>query len=101
PAARVEQRAAGIPRIDRGIGLDHVLERAFPLLVRHARSRAETIPVVSDQSRPNGLPMANTFCPTLRSALAPIGSGGGRRWATVMRSTARSCTGLAPTSVAS
>src|SRR5881628_1290666 len=39
-----------------------------------ARSRAETMPVVSDQSRPNGLPMANTFCPTLRSALLPIGT---------------------------
>jgi hypothetical protein len=32
------------------------------------RSSAETMPVVSVQSRPNGLPMANTFCPTLSLA---------------------------------
>ena len=37
------------------------------------RLSAETIPVVSDQSRPKGLPMANTFCPTLSSALVPFG----------------------------
>jgi hypothetical protein len=66
-----------------------------------SRSRAETMPVVSVQSRPKGLPMAKTFWPTRRSALLPTGSGGGGRPApTPIRSTARSCAGLAPTSAA-
>jgi hypothetical protein len=44
--------------------------------------------------------MANTFCPTLRSPLSPIGNAGGWRSGTRMRSTAMSCAGLAPISLA-
>ena len=72
----------GFTEVDDGTGKPasyDVRSAVSPISWGSARSRAETMPVVSDQSRPNGLPMANTFCPTLRSALAPIGSGGGRR----------------------
>ncbi|SLA66373.1 Uncharacterised protein [Mycobacteroides abscessus subsp. abscessus] len=64
------------------------------------RSSAETMPVVSVQSNPKGLPIANTFCPTLRSALVPTGTAGGRLKPTPILSTAMSCSGLAPTSAA-
>ena len=46
-------------------------------------------------------PMASTFWPTRRSWLVPMGSGIGREVGTRMRSTARSCSGLAPTRSAS
>jgi len=68
-----------------------------PLSACSERSSAEMMPVVSVQSRPNGLPIANTFCPTLRSALVPTGTGGGLLKPTPMRSTAMSCAGLTPT----
>ncbi len=64
------------------------------------RSSAETIPPVSVQSSPNGLPIANTFCPTFRSRLLPTGTGGGRLMPTPIFSTAMSCAGEAPTSAA-
>ena len=41
-----------------------------------SRPNAETTPVVSDWSRPNGLPMANTFWPTCKSFDVPTGTGG-------------------------
>src|SRR6266496_4459490 len=39
------------------------------------RPRALTIPVVRVWSRPKGLPMAKTFCPTCRSALVGVEAG--------------------------
>ena len=37
------------------------------------RPRPETMPVVRVRSRPKGLPMASTFCPTRRPAELPKG----------------------------
>ena len=51
------------------------------------------MPVVSDQSRPKGLPMAKTFWPTRRSVLVPIGIGVSGVRSRGMRRTARSLSG--------
>ena len=66
-----------------------------------SRFSALTTPVVSVWSRPNGLPMANTFWPTIRSRLVPTGIGGSLELGASIFSTARSRSGKAPTSLAS
>ena len=65
-----------------------------------SRPSAETTPVVSVWSRPNGLPIASTVCPTCRSEDEPIGMGGGSAFGAIF-STATSFSGSAPTTVAS
>ena len=74
--ADVEQRPAGVAGIDRGVGLDHVRDRAA-VAGRKAPLSAQMTPVVSVWSSPKGLPMAKTDCPTLRSAEVPTAIGGG------------------------
>jgi len=61
-----------------------------PFSAASDRSKAETMPVVSVQSRPKGLPMAKTFCPTFRSTLVPRGTGAGGLKPTPISRTARS-----------
>jgi hypothetical protein len=61
-----------------------------PLAVGNRRLSALMMPVVSDWSRPNGLPIANTDCPTLRSSDVPMVIGGGNERGSSTRSTARS-----------
>ena len=71
---------------------------AMPGIVRPV---AETIPVVSVWSRPNGLPIANTFWPTIKSALVPTRIFVSLLCAPRIRRTARSNSGAAPTKSAS
>ena len=64
-AARVEQRAAGVAGVDRGVGLQDVADREAVLQRRDlALQRREMTPVVSVRSRPNGLPIATVGSPT-------------------------------------
>jgi hypothetical protein len=72
----------------------------MPLADWISRPSAEMMPVVSVWSKPNGLPMASTVCPTLRSAEVPSESGGNCSLGASMRSTARSFSGAKPTSSA-
>ena len=58
------------------------------------------IPVVSVRSRPNGLPIANTRCPTSRSAELPNTTGTRASGGASIFSTATSVAGSCPTSVA-
>ncbi len=66
-----------------------------------SRPTALMMPVVRVWSSPNGLPMANTFWPTSRSAERPTGMGRSLAAGASMCSTARSFSGAAPTSRAS
>ena len=65
------------------------------------RPRPETMPVVSDRSWPNGLPIASTFWPTRRSVESPNGITVSGVPPGSKRITARSFSGSAPTSAAS
>mmetsp|Transcript_40207 Transcript_40207/g.99655 ORF Transcript_40207/g.99655 Transcript_40207/m.99655 type:complete len:208 (-) Transcript_40207:508-1131(-) len=68
-----------------------------------SRPSAETTPVVSVWSRPNGFPMASTVCPTLSESDEPTTIGGGSctpGFASIF-STARSFSGSMPTTLAS
>ena len=94
----VEQRAAGVAGVDRGVGLDEVGERAALLFDGTERPRAETTPVVTVCSRPNGLPMAMTVSPIIRSR-GRADRRGGQVFAST-RSTARSLSGSTPMSFA-
>ena len=58
------------------------------------------MPVVSVWSRPNGLPIAKTFCPTFRSRLVPTRIGGSFASGAPIRRTARSLSGSTPTTCA-
>ena len=61
-AARVEQRAARVAGIDRGVGLQHVGAALFG--DRQARARVALItPTLTVWPRPNGLPIATTQSP--------------------------------------
>ena len=91
----VEQRTAGVAVIDRCIGLDVVAVRR----VRTSRLSALTIPAETDRPRPSGLPMANTWSPTLSLVLSPhcaAASG----WSALTCTTARSASRDACSSVA-
>eukprot|EP00443_Scrippsiella_acuminata_P100965 CAMPEP_0115739050 /NCGR_PEP_ID=MMETSP0272-20121206/88719_1 /TAXON_ID=71861 /ORGANISM="Scrippsiella trochoidea, Strain CCMP3099" /LENGTH=97 /DNA_ID=CAMNT_0003183543 /DNA_START=172 /DNA_END=465 /DNA_ORIENTATION=+ len=66
-----------------------------------SRPNAETTPVVRVLSRPNGLPMATTLCPTSKSAELPTSTGLNFDCGASTLSTAKSFSGSAPTKVAS
>ncbi len=61
------------------------------------RSSALMMPVVSVWSRPNGLPIASTFCPTWRPDEVPIGTARSFSGGASIRSTAMSWSGSTPT----
>ena len=96
----VDQRAAGVARVDRGVGLQEVGEQRPPALPPPtARPRAESTPVVTVLESPNGLPIATTVSPIRRLALLPSGVAGSPLAATL--STARSASRSEPSTVAS
>ena len=64
------------------------------------RPSALTTPVVSVSSRPNGFPIANTFCPTCSPLLVPTRIGGSFSGGAEILRTARSLSGSTPTTVA-
>ena len=54
----VEQRAAGVAGVDRGVGLDDAGDRRSRRAPGSGAAARETMPVVSVWSRPKGLPIA-------------------------------------------
>ena len=96
-AARRHQRSARIAGIERGVGLDQVVDQAAACCDRSERPSAETTPVVTVDSKPSGLPMAITNWPRLRLLELPSGAAGRvTGWST--RISARSVSGSSPTS---
>ena len=75
------------------------LSTLCPDRVRSVRPRALTIPAVTVQVKPRGLPIATTICPTRSPADCPSVACGNPSAA--RRSTAVSVGGSSPTSVAS
>ena len=79
-AADAHQRAAGVARIDGGVGLDEVLDAALAPARQpvSARPLALTMPEVTVKvsPSPSGLPMASTHSPTRASSLLPSATGG-------------------------
>ena len=51
PAAAVDQRAAAVARVQRGVGLDHVVDQVAVML-RSVRPSALTTPAVTVESKP-------------------------------------------------
>ena len=75
-AARVEQRAAAVAGVDRGVGLDEVVEDV-PFSTGMLRPMAETMPLVTESvNSPSGLPMAIACWPTWIVDESPIGAVG-------------------------
>ena len=70
---------------------------AAPLRVGSDRPRALTTPAVTEPARPSGLPTATTSWPTTSWSASPSSAGGGV--SPEARSTARSDSGSAPTTV--
>ncbi len=71
------------------------LSTRWPVMLRKLRPRALTTPAVTVESKPNGLPMATTSCPTRSSDELPsvaCGSPDASAW-----TTATSVHGSAPT----
>ncbi len=68
----------------------------LPVIALISRPSAEIIPEVMVWSRPNGLPMAKTFCPTSRSSELPIPMGFNMLAGAFICRTARSLSGAAP-----
>ena len=64
-AARVDQRPAGVAGVERGIGLDHVVDQAAVLARAASGPTALTMPAVTVDSKPSGLPMAMAIWPGL------------------------------------
>ena len=60
----IEQGPILITGVDRGVGLNRALDRAPVTRANRAMNPLMT-PVVSVRSKPKGLPMAKTFCPTM------------------------------------
>ena len=99
PAFRIDQRAAGVAHVDRGVGLDEILVAGD--LVEQAeclRPRAETMPIVTVWPTSSGLPMANTTSPT-RSLSLSASVTVGRFWASILM-TATSVFGSVPMTLA-
>ena len=65
-----------------------------------SRPTPETTPVVSVWSRPNGLPIANTFCPTSMVLDRPSGNGRTRPLSSETSSTAISLSSSHPSTLA-
>ena len=72
PTLRVDERASGVARVDRGVGLDHVAEEAAGLVWR-SRCSPETIPRVTlrPPSSASALPIATTSSPTCTLSESP------------------------------
>ena len=73
-ARRVGERAAGVAGVERGVGLDDVLDHpARPPAAggQRAGPSALTTPAVTEPARPSGLPTATTSCPTTSGPRCP------------------------------
>ena len=78
-AFEVEQRAAGVAVVQRGVGLDRAVDREA---VRAPGCRGPaplTMPAVTVPSSPNGLPIATTGSPSRRSRPSRARAAAGRR----------------------
>ena len=101
-AVQVDQRAAGVARVDRGVGLDRGVRSCWCPGRRTRRrcapagSSALTMPLVTVPSRPSGEPIATTCSPTWRSAELPRVAGVRPETPSALI-TARSVTGRVPT----
>ena len=92
-AVEVDQRAAGVAGVDRGVGLDRVDVGAVAGSAARSpavtgRFLALTMPLVTVPDRPSGEPMASTGSPTTTLSELPSGSAG--RFLASTWSTARS-----------
>ena len=74
-AVGVEQRAARVAGVDRGVGLDHVGDREAVGRLDLALRAPDTMPVVTVRLKPNGLPIATTGSPTCALEESPSGIG--------------------------
>ena len=64
--ARRHQRPAGVAGIERGVGLDDVVDQPAAEAARSERPSADTTPAVTVDSKPSGLPIATTSWPRLQ-----------------------------------
>ena len=93
-AVAVEQRPAGVARVDGGVDLDEAVQRDGSLSGSwNDRPRPETTPALSEPYRPNGLPTTNASLPIwtafgLPSVAGTMAAGGWVGWRTAM-----SCSG--------
>ena len=107
-AVQVDQRAAGVAGVDRGVGLDRRVRRvlarlrlgALGLPTETGRFSALTMPEVTVASRPNGEPIATTFSPTADLVRLADASPGCRPETPSALITARSVSGSVPTTCA-
>ncbi len=67
---RIDQRPAAVTRIQRRVGLNHVVNHVAGHAAR-VRPIAEIAPAVTVDSKPSGLPIATASCPTLSLAESP------------------------------
>ena len=96
-ARGVEQRAAGVAGVDRGVGLDRAVDLEARSATRSSGRSAETTPTESDWCSPNGLPIAATGSPTATSVVEPSSSGCRSRPSGSTLSRATSAKGSKPT----
>ena len=93
-----DQRPAGVAGVQRRVRLDHAVDQAAGPGPQRP-PRADTMPAVTVQVNPKGLPIATTIWPTRKSAERPSSACG--KPLAASRSTAISVTGSPPTRVAS
>ena len=74
-AAAVGERAARVAGVERGVGLDHVVDDAARSAVGSERPSAETTPAVTEPAKPFGLPIATTSWPTRSRSASPSSAG--------------------------
>ena len=77
-AAAVDQRAARVAGVERGVGLDDVVDRSAacrPSRAGSERPSADTTPAVTEPAKPCGLPIATTSWPTRSAAASPSSAG--------------------------
>ncbi len=66
-AAQIDQRPAGVTRIDRRVGLNEIIVRSLADMAAFGADNPE----VTVLSRPNGLPIATTHSPTSSRSESP------------------------------
>ena len=93
-AVRIEQRSAAVARIDRRVRLNHAFQ-VFVFGLDRAVERTHDADGQRAVELPKGLPMAMTFCPTIRWSESPSGRYGSLRSASILIS-ARSFRGSTP-----
>ena len=87
-AVRSDQRSAGVAGVERGVGLDHVIDHAAVVRAQQ-RPRAEMTPAVTVESKPSGLPIAMAISPGRKRFESPSVAAGSVA-ASSIRTSARS-----------